>query len=113
MDFASSEFYCTQCGQKGITIMRKSSHYKKSGHLKKLYCIHCKQQVNHVEIRERGEYTLEDFLTEFRLGRFVDGQRIELKDLKTCDERECPYNCEGKCWNANGKNNCQRRNENE
>lgn len=112
MDYASSEFYCTQCGKKGIDIIRKSCHYKKSGHLKKLYCIHCKQQVNHVEIREKGEYKLEDFLAEFELGRFVDGQRVEGKDLKNCNQI-CPYNQSGKCWNANNSFKCQRRNGNE
>lgn len=60
-----SDFYCTECGNKGISLPRKDNKRRKSGHLKKLYCCHCKKEINHVEIRENGSYTYEDFLEDY------------------------------------------------
>lgn len=49
--FTISQFKCTQCGNIGIPISRKQSRQREQGHLKKLYCIYCKEETNHVEIR--------------------------------------------------------------
>lgn len=52
-----SSFYCTECGNKGIPVIRKKGQLRKSGHLKKLYCLHCRKETNHVEIKEcLGDY---------------------------------------------------------
>lgn len=68
-------FYCTQCGQRGIPICRTETNLRKPGHLKKLYCIHCKTETNHVECA--GAYSDDMFLLEFRAGNFApDGTRI-------------------------------------
>lgn len=74
-----SDFYCTQCGQKGIMIPRKVCTQREAGHLKKMYCLHCKKENNFVEIRPFGmEYQYEDFLLEFENGNFgEDGLRKE------------------------------------
>ena len=50
--FTISTFKCTECGKEGIPISRKQSNQRESGHLKKIYCVHCKKETNHVEIRE-------------------------------------------------------------
>ena len=50
--FTVNAFKCTVCGKEGIPISRKQSNQRESGHLKKIYCIHCKKETNHVEIRE-------------------------------------------------------------
>ncbi len=50
--FTISTFKCTVCGKEGIPISRKQSNQREFGHLKKIYCIHCKKETNHVEIRE-------------------------------------------------------------
>lgn len=72
-----SEFYCTKCGNRGVPIARKLGNQREAGHLKKLYCIHCKQEWNFAEVRPFGEYSYEDFLKEFRNGNFNgEGQRI-------------------------------------
>ena len=36
-----SQFYCTKCGNRGFDVPRKDNRQRPSGHLKKLYCIHC------------------------------------------------------------------------
>lgn len=70
-----SDFYCTKCGHKGIPIIRKSGKAKEPGHLKKLFCLYCNSEENMVEIKQKGSYTLEDFLLEFQNGNFENGQR--------------------------------------
>lgn len=50
--FTVNTFKCTVCGKEGIPISRKQSNQREFGHLKKIYCIHCKKETNHVEIRE-------------------------------------------------------------
>lgn len=46
-----SEFYCTECHNKGIPVFRTRGNQRPYQHLKKLYCIHCKKETNHTEIR--------------------------------------------------------------
>ena len=72
-----SEMYCTCCGKKGIAIPRKNGNFRESGHLKKLYCIHCKMEKNHVEIRPfYSDYNYEDFKLEMKYNNFdKDGNR--------------------------------------
>ena len=80
----NSEFYCTQCGQKGIPISRKRGQERELGHLKKIYCLHCKIQTNHAETRPFTKYDFETFKLEYEYGNFNEqGKRIrELGKLK-------------------------------
>ena len=80
------EFYCTQCGNKGIPIVRKEGAERKPGHLKKLFCLKCNKETNHVECVPWSKYTYKDFLIEFNHNNFnKDGTRKynynELKGL--------------------------------
>lgn len=74
-----SEMYCTCCGKKGISIPRKNNKFRKSGHLKKLYCIYCGAEKNHVEIRPiYDDYTHKDFELEMKYNNFdSEGNRKE------------------------------------
>lgn len=58
-----TEFWCIRCGKKGIPIMRERNKLRGMGHRKKLYCVHCKAEVNHVETRnpEEAQKFREDF----------------------------------------------------
>lgn len=106
----TSDFYCTECGRKGIPIARKKGQEREPGHLKKLYCLCCGKETNHAEVRDIGSsYTKADFLEEFVLGRFVDGQKIPVADLMSCTKLDCLYNKHGKCWNSNYSYNCCHR----
>lgn len=77
-------FYCTQCGKKGIPIARNTGKYKKPGHLKKLYCLNCKIDINHAECVEFSCYDSEMFRKEFQAGNFKkDGSRaVPLSHLR-------------------------------
>jgi hypothetical protein len=67
-----NEFYCTNCGnQSMIPITRIRGKEREPGHLKKLYCMYCKEERNFVEINPKAQtYTYEDFLLEFQNGNF-------------------------------------------
>lgn len=70
-NFAISEMWCCKCGQKGISIPRKNGKYREPGHLKKIYCIHCEKDWNHVEIRPMySDYNYEDFQLEMKYNNF-------------------------------------------
>ena len=72
----TNEFYCTQCGEKGIPVARRTGSERKAGHLKKLYCLKCQAETNHVECKPYSHYTHEDFLLEFNNNNFdKKGQR--------------------------------------
>ena len=72
------EFYCTKCGAKGISIVRKKGKKRELGHLKKIWCLNCKNEVNHVEIDPISNgYVYNDFLLEFNYHNFDNnGNRI-------------------------------------
>lgn len=81
------EFYCTQCGSRGIPIPRRKGAEREAGHLKKLFCLKCGKEVNFCEIKPFAQnYTYDDFLLEFEYHNFDEnGNRIrtynQLKEL--------------------------------
>lgn len=66
-----SDFYCTQCGKYVMTLPRPLCHQRAGGHLKNLYCPHCRVENNTVEVPEKGQYTKQKFLEEFEAGVFT------------------------------------------
>ena len=78
------EFYCTCCGKKGLPVVRNKSQLRENGHLKKLYCMYCKKEVNHAEVVENSQYDRQVFTDEFRSGNFdSNGNRsIPLNEWK-------------------------------
>lgn len=82
-----NDFYCFKCGKKGVPIIRKNGAEREVGHLKKLYCLNCKEETNHVEIKPFStKYSYKDFKNEYEYGNFTEeGLRIrkygELKEL--------------------------------
>ena len=70
--FMVSDFYCIKCGSKGMPLARKKGKQKEGGHMKKLYCLKCRCDVNHVEIKPFGGYSYEDFKRDFEEGKFLE-----------------------------------------
>ena len=79
-----SDFYCTKCGNRMIPVWRSKGKEREPGHLKKLYCLNCKEERNGVEIKFMGQYTLKDFIMEYEYNNFdKDGNRKHsYKELK-------------------------------
>lgn len=80
MSYISNEFYCINCGERGIDIARNRGHQHKAGHLKKLYCIHCRKVCNHYECPTPKD--VERFKKKFAAGDFVElaKESIELAE---------------------------------
>ena len=78
-NYNPSKMYCIKCGKESLPIFRKYSKYREAGHLKKIYCIHCKDETNHVEIRPTcNDYTYNDFILEKQYNNFDnEGNRKE------------------------------------
>jgi hypothetical protein len=72
-----SDFYCVFCGKQGLPVWRKKGNLREAGHLKKLYCLHCKCQTNHAEVKPYTYYDYEKFKMEYEYGNFdKEGNRI-------------------------------------
>lgn len=69
-NFSEHSFYCVQCGNKGVPLMRKQGHKHKKFHRKKLYCVHCKEEVNHIECKTQEE--VEEFKFNFKNEVYAD-----------------------------------------
>ena len=76
MKYVDSEFYCLKCGQKSFPLLRKASFQKEAGHRKKLYCVHCKEEINHIECRNIEE--VEIFKENFKKGMYIDEAKESL-----------------------------------
>lgn len=66
--FENHRFFCTKCGNEGLTVWRSIGQQRGKGHLKKLWCIHCKQEVNHFECY--NDKDVEKFKRKFENGDF-------------------------------------------
>lgn len=66
----SSEFWCINCGERGIPIMRERGNRRGPGHRKALYCVKCRMVINHVETRNEDE--ARRFREAFEAGRFAE-----------------------------------------
>lgn len=64
----SSEFWCINCGRKGIPIVRERCHRREKGHRKALYCVTCRVVINHIETRSQDE--AQRFRDDFTAGKY-------------------------------------------
>lgn len=80
-NYANHSFYCISCGNVGIPIMRKQGQKRGSMHRKRLYCVHCRQDVNHIECKNQDE--IEEFRLNFQNGVYKEEAE---KSLLLCHE---------------------------
>lgn len=76
-DWDIIDFYCINCGNKGIPLARAGNKKKGYGHRKNMYCVKCKHTVNHIECRNQDEVA--QFLMDFQNGVYVEEAKEELK----------------------------------
>lgn len=70
MSYTVHEFYCTKCGNKGIPIQRPRAKHREKFHKKKLFCLTCKEEINHIECANPIE--VEKFKENFRNGVYAN-----------------------------------------
>ena len=78
MSYEQSDFYCINCGQKGIPCLRPQARRRERFHRKKLYCPHCGYIINHIECRTDED--VYDFKEAFGNGEFQEEARISIKE---------------------------------
>ena len=67
------DFYCVKCGNKGIPISRRANKFSSKMHLKELWCVHCKDTINHVECT--SEEDVERFKRRFQEGYYIGKEK--------------------------------------
>ena len=70
MKFNEHDFYCIKCGHKGIPLSRKQGHQYGRFHRKKLFCLYCQQEVNHIECK--NDEDVAEFKRNFENGVYKD-----------------------------------------
>ena len=75
-----TELFCLNCGNRGIPIYRQRNKIREAGHRKALYCIHCKETVNHYECRNSNEVL--DFKSRFATGEFTAEAKDSIAFIK-------------------------------
>ena len=73
------DFYCINCGNRGLPILRKTSHQHSAMHYKKLYCLTCKTEVNHVECK--SAYDVEIFKMNYEKGVYKNDAEASLRHV--------------------------------
>jgi len=51
LTFEGHEFYCTECGKKGIPLPRQKGRAREKGHIKHMWCVNCRKRTAHIECR--------------------------------------------------------------
>lgn len=74
------DFYCMNCGNKGIPLSRNVGFQHSKFHRKKLYCVYCRQEYNHVECRNMME--VNKFKEDFANGVFVNEVQASIELLQ-------------------------------
>jgi hypothetical protein len=72
-----NDFYCLLCGKKSYTLPRKDCKRKEKFHRKKLYCLNCRCEVNHIELKSDAE--VYEFKKAFEDGLFA-AEALESKE---------------------------------
>ena len=68
--YLSHDCYCMICGNRSMPIPRRKGQERERMHRKKLYCLYCKEEVNHIECRTMME--VEEFKQNFAEGVYKD-----------------------------------------
>lgn len=80
-NYTEHKFYCMNCGRAGIPIMRPDARKHERHHRKKLYCITCKTEVNHIECSNINEEN--EFLTNFKEGVYFDEAKESILTIRS------------------------------
>lgn len=77
----SHRFFCMKCGQESMPLARSSSLRREALHRKKLWCYHCKLELNHIECKTIEEIEL--FKINFENGVYKDEAEESLAHVRS------------------------------
>lgn len=77
----SNRFFCLSCGREGISLARPISKQREKSHRKKLYCIYCKEALNHIECK--NEIEVKEFKEDFERGVFINEAKESLYHVRS------------------------------
>lgn len=80
-NYTEHSFYCLKCGNKGIPIMRRDAKKHTLFHRKKLYCLYCKTEVNHIECTNQLEVA--EFKENFEKGAYIDESEASISFIRS------------------------------
>ena len=80
-NYTEHSFYCLKCGNKGIPIMRRDAKKHAPFHRKKLYCLYCKTEVNHIECTNQLEVA--EFKENFEKGAYIDESEASISFIRS------------------------------
>ena len=80
------QFYCINCGQAGIPLMRRKNRQRERFHRKVLYCYHCQQDVNHIECKNEADIYI--FTENFRNGVYKHEAEESMAFMRNTKLRE-------------------------
>lgn len=78
--FEMHDFYCLQCANKTIPVARKLSQRRERFHRKKLWCPHCKTEINCIEITTQEEK--EKFMEAYKNGEYKEEAEESLHNVR-------------------------------
>lgn len=81
MGYVEHEFYCIKCGKRGIPLSRKTGFQKERFHRKKLFCLYCKEEVNHIECKNYED--VNEFKQNFLEGVYKDEAEKSISYVRT------------------------------
>ncbi len=81
MCYTEHSFYCMNCGNRGIPIARSRGHLRGRMHRKKIYCMHCKTEVNHIECKDMAD--VEEFMTNFKNGVYKNEAEESISHVRS------------------------------
>lgn len=73
--YSLSDFYCLGCKHM-ITLPRLQGRTKEKFHLKKIHCVHCKEELNHLEVRDSDALTVHQLNNAIGVARKKLRQRV-------------------------------------
>lgn len=76
--YITNDFYCINCGNPTLPVARKVGNARERFHRKKLWCYHCKTEINCVEVKNQEEKEI--FKEMYENGDF----RAEAEDSVRC-----------------------------
>lgn len=76
------DFYCIKCGHKGIPLSRNRGHQHGRFHRKKIFCLYCQQEVNHIECKTPEDVL--EFKENFENGVYKDEAEESVSYVRTC-----------------------------